>query len=128
MRDEEAFRKGAELRRRIVGEPEKALEPGRLAKWLDEFRDEEIVHIWGTYWTRTPLLDERSRAIVALTCLVNLGYEEDLAPLIRGLVKNRILSKVEIREIIMQCPGYIGYPKTLAARKCAQRVFAEKEL
>lgn len=128
MRDNNAFSEGARIRRQILGEPEKAIVPGRLAEWLNEFRDEEITHVWGTYWTRTNLLDLRSRAIVSLTCLVSLGYDEELLPFIEGLVRNKVLTKIEIREVIMQCPGYLGYPKTLAARKCAQLAFSKKEL
>lgn len=128
MQDDKNSLEGERIRRQLVGEPEKALMPGRLAKWLDEFRDMEITHVWGTYWTRTDLLDLRSRAIVSLTCLVSLGYDEELLPFIEGLIRNKVLTKIEIREVIMQCPGYLGYPKTLGARKCAQLAFSNKEL
>ena len=128
MLEDETFRMGEALRREMIGEPETTMQTGKLQGWVKLFREKEIEHLWAPYWTRTELLDRKSRAVCALTCLVMLGYEEDLSVLIRGLVKNKILTRIEIREVIMHCPGYIGYPKTLGARKVAQQVFNEKDL
>ena len=124
QRQPEDVGKGASLRKQMIGEPEAHLPTGATADAFALFREEEVKHIWATYWQRDGL-DTRSRMLCVLSLLVSLGYEEDLKTYITGALRNKVLGKVEIREAIMQCAGYVGYPKTLAARRAAAQAFAE---
>lgn len=125
MRDIEEFQRGATLRRQIVGEVDADQKTGTVGVWTKTFVQEEIEHLWGTYWAR-PELDLRSRSICTISLLIALGYMEVLGRYLRGALRNKLLTKGEIRELIMHTASYVGYPSAVAARRVAQDVF-EKE-
>lgn len=117
---------GPALRRKLQGEDHYEARSEDLAAWVRTFEQAEIDHVWSPYWTR-PALDARSRSICVLSILIALGFLDDFEQMLRGVLAQRVLSKEEVRELILQCPGYVGYPRTLGARKIAERLLAEVE-
>jgi 4-carboxymuconolactone decarboxylase len=123
MNSKEAFDRGLALRRELNG-----------AELIDQiFRDaddfslpmQEMVteHAWGTVWAR-PELDRRSRSILNLGMLAALNRQDELAGHIKVALRNGV-SKVEIRECLLQVAVYAGMPAGMTAFRVARQVFKE---
>jgi 4-carboxymuconolactone decarboxylase len=123
VNDKEAFERGLALRREMNG-----------AEMIDQiFRDaddfsmpmQEMVteHAWGTVWSR-PGLDLRSRSILNLGMLAALNRQDELAGHLRVALKNGV-TKVEIRECLLQVAVYAGMPAGMTGFKVARQVFKE---
>lgn len=74
-----------------------------------------------------PGLEKKQRAIVTLTALITQGAHDQLqthtyTALNAGLKPNEIL------EIIIQCIGYVGYPRALTALKVVHDVLKDNGL
>jgi 4-carboxymuconolactone decarboxylase len=125
MMNQEMFDKGLAVRRAVVGD--KAVD--QSLQGADDFSMpmQELVteYCWGAVWTR-PELDRRSRSILNIGMLCALNRPEELAGHIRGAVNNG-LTKVEIRECLLQVAVYVGMPAGLGAFKVARQVFDEME-
>lgn len=123
--NQEMFDKGLAVRRAVVGD--KAVD--QSLQGADDFSMpmQELVteYCWGAVWTR-PELDRRSRSILNIGMLCALNRPEELAGHIRGAVNNG-LTKVEIRECLLQVAVYVGMPAGLGAFKVARQVFDEME-
>ncbi|OGT34026.1 MAG: hypothetical protein A2W28_02690 [Gammaproteobacteria bacterium RBG_16_51_14] len=70
-------------------------------------------------------LDQKSRKIATLASLVTSGNLPQLEWHIRGALENDLVSKEEIRQIIIQMTIYIGYPAAFNAMNVANRVFPD---
>ena len=121
--NKEDFEKGLALRRELNG-----------AELIDEaFRSaddfslpmQEMVtaHAWGAVWGR-PELDRRSRSILNLGMLAAMNRQDELAGHIKVALKNG-LTKVEIRECLLQVAVYAGMPAGMTAFRIARQVFQE---
>ena len=123
--NQEMFDKGLAVRRAVVGD--EAVD--QSLQGADDFSMpmQELVteYCWGAVWTR-PELDRRSRSILNIGMLCALNRPEELAGHIRGAVNNG-LTKVEIRECLLQVAVYVGMPAGLGAFKVARQVFDEME-
>lgn len=121
--NKELFDKGLKMRRTVVGE--QAVEQALAG--ADDFSMpmQELVteFCWGAVWTR-PGLDLRSRSILNLGMLAALNRPEELAGHIRGAIRNGV-TKIEIRECLLQVAVYVGMPAGLGCFKVARQVFAE---
>lgn len=127
MKNEETFKRGAAIRRQIVGggyADEVVLKGGDLR---NTFADMATKHLWGAYWVR-PGLDMRSRSICTISLLITRGHgcEEALALHLRGALKNKFLTMEEIGELILHTSIYVGYPRAMAAMKLAEDIFSEE--
>lgn len=123
MNSKEAFEKGLALRRELNGS--EVID--RIFSEADDFSMpmQEMVteHAWGTVWAR-PDLDRRSRSILNLGMLAALNRQDELAGHIRVALKNGV-SKVEIRECLLQVAVYAGMPAGMTGFKIARQVFNE---
>jgi 4-carboxymuconolactone decarboxylase len=123
MTSQEAFDRGLALRRELNG-PELI---DRMFAEADDFSlpMQEMVteHAWGTVWSR-PELDRRSRSILNIGMLAALNRQEELAGHIKVALKNGV-TKVEIRECLLQVAVYCGMPAGLGAFKVARQVFKD---
>lgn len=70
-------------------------------------------------------LDQRSRKIATIASLITSGNLPQLEWHIRGALKNVLVTKAEIKEIIIQMTIYIGYPAAFNAMSVANKVFSE---
>jgi 4-carboxymuconolactone decarboxylase len=126
MTSKDAFERGLALRRELNG-----------TDLIDQiFRDaddfslpmQEMVteHAWGTVWSR-PELDRRSRSILNLGMLAAMNRQDELAGHIKVALRNGV-TKVEIRECLLQVAVYAGMPAGMTAFRVARQVFKELEL
>lgn len=123
MDNRQAFEKGLALRRELNG-PDLI---DQIFRDADEFslpmQEMVTTHAWGTVWQR-PELDRRSRSILNLGMLAALNRPDELAGHIRVALKNGV-TKVEIRECLLQVAVYAGMPAGMSAFKIARQVFKE---
>jgi 4-carboxymuconolactone decarboxylase len=123
MSNQEAYQKGLALRREING----AERIDQILADADDFSRpmQEMVteHAWGAVWSR-PDLDRRSRSILNLGMLAALNRQEELAGHIRVALTNGV-TKVEIRECLLQVAVYAGMPAGMTAFRIARQVFHE---
>lgn len=75
-----------------------------------------ITNCFGDYYTRNGL-DLKTREMLTLCILINLGTESQIKSHINGNV-NMGNNKAFIQEMIYQCLPYCGYPRTLNALNC----------
>ncbi|MBP0726103.1 carboxymuconolactone decarboxylase family protein [Bacillus sp. RG28] len=78
---------------------------------------------YGDLYSREGLSNTK-RVIVTLTSLITQGAFEQLEFHIRAAL-NVGLTKDEIKEIIIHCSGYVGFPKACQAMMIAGKVFEE---
>ena len=123
MNSKEAFERGLALRRELNG----AELIDRIFREADDFSlpMQEMVteHAWGTVWAR-PELDRRSRSILNLGMLAALNRQDELAGHIRVALKNGV-TKIEIRECLLQVAVYAGMPAGMTGFRIARQVFEE---
>jgi 4-carboxymuconolactone decarboxylase len=123
MSNKEAFERGLALRRELNGS--ELID--QIMKDADEFsmpmQEMVTAHAWGTVWSR-PELDRRSRSILNLGMLAVMNRPDELAGHIRVALKNGV-TRVEIRECLLQVAVYAGMPAGMSAFKIARQVLKE---
>ena len=80
---------------------------------------------FGDLYTRKSLTLQQ-REYITLTSLITQGAFEQFKVHLQASL-NIGLTKEEIMEIIIQCAGYIGFPKAVQAMGIAGKIFAENE-
>jgi len=70
-------------------------------------------------------LDQKSRKIATIASLITSGRLPQLEWHIRGALENNLLSKDEIKALIIQMTIYIGYPSAFNAMSVANNVFPD---
>lgn len=121
--DPEAFEKGLETRREVLG-----------ADWVDrtiastddfnrEFQQLVTQYCWHEAWNR-PGLERRTRSMLNLAMLMALGKPNELALHVRGAINNGV-SKDEIKEVLLHATIYCGVPAGVDAFRVAREVFRD---
>lgn len=81
---------------------------------------------WGTVWSRSGL-DRRSRSLLNIGMLAAMNRPEALAGHLRSALNNGV-SRIELRECLLQVAVYAGMPAALAAFEVARKVRAESDV
>ncbi|GAA2849269.1 carboxymuconolactone decarboxylase family protein [Pseudonocardia halophobica] len=120
----EAFTRGTELRRAVLGarHVERSIVPGAeptdLQRLITEFG-------WGTVWAR-PGLARRERSIATVSMLIALNRPHELRIHLRGALNNGC-TPAEIREVIVHAIPYCGFPAAIDANRVFEAVLADDE-
>jgi 4-carboxymuconolactone decarboxylase len=121
--DKATFDKGLEIRKAVLG----AEYVEASLKNADDFNRplQELVteYCWGMVWAREDL-PRKTRSMINLAMLAALNRPHELKLHLRGALRNGV-SKVEIREILLQAAIYAGVPAAIDAFRSAREVFAE---
>ncbi|HLJ66237.1 MAG TPA: 4-carboxymuconolactone decarboxylase [Chloroflexota bacterium] len=122
MPDDGAGRReaGLRVRREVLGDEHVDRALATATDLTADFQDLITRYAWGEIWSR-PGLDRRMRSAIALTALVALGHDEELALHLAGARRNG-LSTDEIKEILLQTAIYCGAPAANTAFRIAARV------
>jgi 4-carboxymuconolactone decarboxylase len=110
----------ARLRGRRL-EPILELRPGEPANAAD-FKRLSTVHTFGDAWSRTDVLDTRTRALISVTIAAILGTH------LRGQLQIALNSGVtpeEIVEAFIHIEAYAGAGRAFDSYQVAQQVFQE---
>ena len=125
MAESERSRKGAEVRRRLLGDDwvEKAAKTTYADPVMQKFLEVTTEAVFGTLWTR-PGLDLKTRALVCVVSDAATGREAELAIHLRMALREG-WTENELTEALLHLLGYVGAPLTRDAMLVASRVFAE---
>ena len=124
MDDSERLKRGAAMRRKVLG-----------AEWVDktaanrnafnaEWFDTIIKSPWCDVWTR-PHFDERTRRILVIGTLLALGQWDEFRLHVRAALAEGGFTPNDIREILLQQAIYCGVPAANHAVKEANAIIAE---
>jgi 4-carboxymuconolactone decarboxylase len=126
MPESENYRKGAALRRRLMGDA--AVEASAKGVYADpvmqKFLDVAIENVFGALWTR-PGLDLKTRALICVVSDTCMGREPELALHLRMALRQG-WSEEELTETLLHLSGYIGVPIIRECLQVASRVFKEQ--
>ena len=123
MTGAEMFDKGMGIRRKVLGD---AYVDRALAKsnaFNDPLQELVTTYCWGWNWGREGLpLRDRSLINIAMIAILNRSHELKIH--IRGALNN-VLSREEIREVLLQVGIYGGIPAAVDSFRLANEAFAE---
>jgi 4-carboxymuconolactone decarboxylase len=125
MAESETYRKGAEVRRRLLGE-EWVERTGRTTyndPVMRKFIDVVTESVFGMLWTR-PGLDLKLRTLVCVISDAATAREPELAIHLRMALRQG-WTEEELTEALLHLLGYVGAPATRDALIVASRVFTE---
>jgi len=125
MAESETYRKGQEIRRRLLGEAyiERMSRTAYADPTMRTFIDVATETVFGALWAR-PGLDLKIRTLVCVVSDVAMGLEAELAIHLRMALRQG-WTENELSEVMLQLLGYVGAPLTREALLTASRVFAE---
>ena len=121
--DQDAFERGLQTRREVIGSDyvDKAL--AGCDDFNEEFQQLVTQYCWNEIWNR-PGLERRTRSMLNLAMLMALGRSQEFATHLRGAINNGV-SKEEIKEVLLQATVYCGMPAGVDAFRVAKEVFRE---
>lgn len=113
---------GTEIRRAVLGDEHVDRARAASTEFTAPFQDFITRYAWGEVWARDGL-DRRTRSVITLAVLTALGREKEIAPHVRGALRNG-LSEAEIGEVLLHTAVYAGVPAANAAFAIAAEVLA----
>jgi 4-carboxymuconolactone decarboxylase len=125
MADSETYRKGAEVRRRLLGDDwvERQGRTTYADAVMKTFIDVTTESVFGTLWTR-PGLDLKTRTLICVISDAATAHEAELAIHLRMALRQG-WTESELTEALLHLLGYVGAPAARDAMLVASRVFAE---
>src|SRR5205814_8514698 len=116
MKDSERYRKGAEMRRRLLGDAfvDRSTKTVYADPVMGKFIDVATEAIFGMLWTR-PGLDLKTRTLVCVVSDAATGREPELAIHLRMALRQG-WTEEELTEALIQLTGYVGAPCARDAR------------
>jgi len=125
MKDSETYRKGAEMRRRLLGDAfvDRSTKTVYADPVMGQFIDVATEAVFGTLWTR-PGLDLKTRTLVCVVSDAATGREAELAIHLRMALRQG-WTEEQLTEALIQLLGYVGAPFARDALMVASRVFGE---
>jgi 4-carboxymuconolactone decarboxylase len=125
MPDSEAYRKGSEMRRKLLGDAyvDRANKTTYNDPTTRKFIDVVTETLFGTLWTR-PGLDLKTRTLVCVVSDAATGQAPELAIHLRMALRQG-WTEDELTEVLLHLSGYVGAPLVREAFLVAKQLFAE---
>jgi len=125
MAETEMYRKGAEIRRRLLGDAwvERTAKTSYADPVMKQFIDHATEHVFGALWTR-PGLDLKTRALVCVISDAATHQHPELAIHLRMALRQG-WKEEELSEALLHLIGYLGAPAVREALLTATKTFAE---
>lgn len=124
--DREKFEKGLAIRKEVLGEEWVENSMNNLDDFTRDFQEDFITATcWGGVWGREGL-SRKQRSLLNLGMLAALGRMHEFEGHVRGALNNGI-TRVELREALMQIAVYCGAPAGIEAFRAARKVLAEED-
>ena len=125
MPETEAYRRGTEMRRRLLGDG--FVDQTNRTTYGDpimrKFIDLATETVFGSLWTR-PGLDLKTRTLVCVVSDAATGREPELAIHLRMALRQG-WTEDELTEVLLHLSGYVGVPIIREALLTASKVFTE---
>jgi 4-carboxymuconolactone decarboxylase len=125
MAETEMYRKGAEMRRRLLGDAwvERTAKTSYAEPVMKQFIDFATEHVFGGLWTR-PGLDLKTRALVCVISDAATHQHPELAIHLRMALRQG-WKEEELSEALLHLIGYLGAPAVREALLTATKTLAE---
>ena len=125
MAETEAYRKGREMRRQLLGDAfvEQASRNVYTDPMMRTFIDTATETVFGTLWTR-PGLDLKTRTLVTVVSDASTARTEELGIHLRMALRQG-WTEEQLTETLLHLMGYVGAPLVREAFIVAKKVFAE---
>jgi 4-carboxymuconolactone decarboxylase len=125
MAETEAYRKGREIRRQLLGDTfvEQSSRTVYTDPMMRTFIDTATETVFGTLWAR-PGLDLKTRTLVCVVSDAATARVEELAIHLR-MARRQGWTEEELTEVLLHLMGYVGAPLVREAFITAKKVFAE---
>ncbi len=125
MAESETYRKGVEMRRRLLGDAwvDRTAKTTYADPVMKTFIDVTTEAVFGTLWTR-PGLDLKTRTLICVVSDAATSKEPELAIHLRMALRQG-WTESELTEALLHLLGYVGAPSTRDALLVASRVFGE---
>ena len=125
MAESEAYRKGREIRRQLLGDDfvEQATRTVYTDPMMRKFIDTATETVFGTLWSR-PGLDLKTRTLICVVSDAATARVEELALHLRMALRQG-WTEDELSEVLLHLMGYVGAPLVREAFITAKKVFAE---
>jgi 4-carboxymuconolactone decarboxylase len=125
MPDSEAYRKGSEMRRKLLGDAyvDRANKTTYNDPATRKFIDVVTETLFGTLWTR-PGLDLKTRTLVCVVSDAATGQAPELAIHLRMALRQG-WTEEELTEVLLHLSGYVGAPPVREACLVAKQLFAD---
>ena len=121
--NDELFERGLEIRRSVLG----AEFVDKAIASADDFNMpmQRLVteYCWGAVWGRDEL-PKKTRSMLNLAMLCALNRPHELKLHVAGALRNGV-SKIEIREVLLQVAIYCGVPAAVDAFRVAKEAFKD---
>ena len=123
MAESELYRKGAAVRRRLLGDAavERAARETYGDPIMKKFIDLATETVFGALWTR-PGLDDKTRALICVISDTCTGREPELELHLRMALRQG-WTEDELIEVLLHLSGYIGVPIIRESMLVASKVF-----
>jgi 4-carboxymuconolactone decarboxylase len=125
MAESELYRKGAAMRRQLMGEA--AVERSAREIYSDpvmkKFIDVATETVFGALWTR-PGLDLKTRALICVVSDAATGREPELGLHLRMALRQG-WTEEELTEVLLHLSGYVGVPIIRESMMVASKAFAQ---
>ena len=125
MAENELYKKGVAIRRRLRGEEDFARNQGEYAKdpVMKQFIDLATETVFGALWAR-PGLDIKTRTLICVVSDAATGRHPELDIHLRFALKQG-WTEDELTEVLIHLTGYVGVPIIREAMLVASKVFSE---
>jgi 4-carboxymuconolactone decarboxylase len=125
MAESELYRKGAALRRQLLGDDfvERAGREVYDDPVMRKFLEVATETVFGALWTR-PGLDLKTRTLVSVVSDAATGRTPELSLHLRMALRQG-WSEDELIEVLLHLSGYVGVPIIRESMMVAKKVFAE---
>src|SRR5207237_7593866 len=125
MPETEGYRKGSEMRRKLLGDAYADRTNNTTYKdpVMRKFIDVATETVFGALWTR-PGLDLKTRTLICVVSDAATGREPELAIHLRMALRQG-WTEDELTEVLIQLVGYVGAPFARDALIVASRVFGQ---
>jgi 4-carboxymuconolactone decarboxylase len=125
MAESELYRKGAALRRQLLGEAtvERSTREIYSDPVMKKFIDMATETVFGALWAR-PGLDLKTRTLVCVVSDAATGREPELGLHLRMALRQG-WTEEELTEVLLHLSGYVGVPIIRESMLVASKVFAE---
>ena len=125
MAESERYRKGAEIRRQLLGDDyvAKVGQSTYNDPIMKKFIDVATENVFGALWSR-PGLDLKTRTLVCVVSDAATGREPELAIHLRMALRQG-WTQDELVEVLLQMSGYVGVPIIREMLLVAKEVFKE---
>src|SRR5271170_8319207 len=125
MPESELYKKGAAMRRQLMGEAEVERSAREIYSdpVMKKFIDVATETVFGALWTR-PGLDTKTRALICVVSDTCMGREPELALHLRFALRQG-WTEEELTEALLHLSGYVGVPIIRESLMVASKVFAE---